>query len=133
MLEFVDERRGIVNIIEYGIHNDVGGLLKHIITPDFSVQRRKPFLRAPNVDIDQFWCTCQEFLASHAGVIMFCTSGYHEHWTIGCRISNKTLTLFDSSGLKRLPRRYCCTSSSTAEARHIIYPTSTYFLWIDDE
>ncbi|MBK7451078.1 MAG: hypothetical protein IPJ47_17410 [Anaerolineales bacterium] len=39
--------------------------------------------------------------------------GYHDHWTVIEKITNRSILLYDSAMIKRLPRSFCTTSDAT--------------------
>jgi hypothetical protein len=58
--------------------------------------------------------------------------GYHDHWTVIERITNRSIFLYDSASIKRLPRSYCTTVYPTWKRKHVLLPAQTYFLSNED-
>ncbi|MBV5331876.1 hypothetical protein JZU69_05865, partial [bacterium] len=54
--------------------------------------------------------------------------GYHEHWTVIDSITNRSIMLYDSAHIKRLPRSACTTVYTTESRMHLLLPAQTYFL-----
>ena len=48
------------------------------------------------------------------------------------RITNRSIFLYDSSLIKRLPRSYCTTVYPTWKRKHVLLPAQTYFLSNED-
>ena len=58
--------------------------------------------------------------------------GYHDHWTVIERMTNRSIFLYDSSLIQRLPRSHCTTVYPTWRRRHVLLPAQTYFLSNED-
>jgi hypothetical protein len=88
-----------------------------------------PWRGVQNPDLTAFWRSIQTFLdGTPARAIILGLQGYHDHWTVIESITNRSIMLYDSALIKRLPR-YRCTTSYTTETRiHLLLPAQTYFL-----
>lgn len=128
ILSFLDNQDILVNTIQNGIFiNYVSAILKNLICVQYPIERKKPFHRSPNTDIDQFWQFSQEFLTQNNGIIMIGMGGVHDHWSLIKAMTPKTAYLHDSSGLIRISKHNCSTHDG-GEKPHTIYPTQAYFL-----
>ena len=88
-----------------------------------------PFRGLPNPDLTTFWKSMQGFLDGTPGrSIVLGLQGYHDHWTVIERITNRSILLYDSSLIKRLPRSSCTTVYATWKRKHLLLPAQTYFL-----
>lgn len=88
-----------------------------------------PWRGVPNPDLTSFWKSMQSFLDGTQGrAIILGLMGYHEHWTVIEKITNRSILLYDSALIKRLPRNYCTTVYATGQRRHVLLPAQTYFL-----
>ena len=88
-----------------------------------------PWRGIPNPDLTSFWNSMQVFLdGTPARSIILGLEGYHDHWTVIERISSRSIHLYDSSQIKRLPRPYCTTVYTTNKRKHLLLPAQTYFL-----
>ena len=54
--------------------------------------------------------------------------GYHDHWTVIESITNRSIKLYDSASIQRLPRSSCTTVYATGKRKHVLLPAQTYFL-----
>jgi hypothetical protein len=82
-----------------------------------------------NPDLDMFWKSMQDFLDGTPGrSIILGIQGYHDHWTVIESISNRSILLYDSARIKRLPRSRCTTVYTTNQRKHLLLPAQTYFL-----
>jgi hypothetical protein len=55
-------------------------------------------------------------------------NGYHDHWTVIESITNRSVQLYDSALIKRLPRSACTTMYQVGKRQHVLLPAQTYFL-----
>jgi hypothetical protein len=71
----------------------------------------------------------QWFLDGTPGrAIVLGLQGYHDHWTVIEKITSRSILLYDSSLIKRLPRDRCTTVYATGQRKHLLLPAQTYFL-----
>ena len=83
----------------------------------------------PNPDLTTFWKSMQYFLDGTPGrAIILGLQGYHDHWTVIESITERSIFLYDSSQIKRLPRARCTTVYATWKRKHLLLPAQTYFL-----
>ncbi|MFM8368922.1 MAG: hypothetical protein ACKOBD_09220 [Chloroflexota bacterium] len=88
-----------------------------------------PWRGVPNPDLTTFWKSMQYFLDGTPGrAIILGIVGYHEHWTVIEKITNRSILLYDSALIKRLPRNFCTTVYATGQRKHVLLPAQTYFL-----
>jgi len=88
-----------------------------------------PWRGVPNPDLTTFWKSMQYFLDGTPGrSIILGIVGYHEHWTVIEKITNRSILLYDSALIKRLPRNFCTTVYATWQRKHVLLPAQTYFL-----
>ena len=83
----------------------------------------------PNPELTDFWRSMQNFLDGTPGrSVILGLEGYHDHWTVIESITNRSIMLYDSAMIKRLPRYRCTTSYATGTRKHLLLPAQTYFL-----
>lgn len=83
----------------------------------------------PNPDLTTFWKSMQAFLDGTPGrSIILGLQGYHDHWTVIEKITSRSILLYDSALIKRLPRSSCTTVYATWQRKHVLLPAQTYFL-----
>ena len=88
-----------------------------------------PWRGVPNPDLTTFWKSMQGFLDGTPGrAIVLGLQGYHDHWTVIERITSRSILLYDSALIKRLPRSHCTTVYAVGKRHHILLPAQTYFL-----
>jgi hypothetical protein len=69
----------------------------------------------------------REFLDGTPGrSIILGLNGFHDHWTVIHSITSKSIFLYDSAEIKRLPRSKCSTAKH--RRKHLLLPAQTYFL-----
>ena len=115
----------------------IGGILHHqmLLILDKVVGKQRisrvqvPWRGVPNPPLTTFWQSMQYFLNGTPGrAIILGLMGYHDHWTVIESITNRSILLYDSSKIKRLPRLSCTTVYATWQRKHILLPAQTYFL-----
>jgi hypothetical protein len=111
--------------------DEIASALKYIICPQYTIKRAKPYHHNPETTLQHFLRHCQGFLEQNKAIILIGIGGYHDHWTLIYRITQTRLLLHDSSQLKYLGKRYCCLPSENIQKTHVLYPTHTYFLWVE--
>jgi hypothetical protein len=88
-----------------------------------------PWRGVPNPPLTTFWQSLQYFLNGTPGrAVILGMEGYHDHWTVIESITSRSIHLYDSSEIKRLPRPYCTTVYTTNKRKHLLLPAQTYFL-----
>ena len=88
-----------------------------------------PWRGVQNPDLTAFWRSMQNFLDGTRGrSIILGLQGYHDHWTVIESITTRSIMLYDSALIKRLPRYRCTTSYATETRKHLLLPAQTYFL-----
>lgn len=116
-------------LIDGIIHTEMLVILRKVIGKKRISNVRIPFRGVPNPDLTTFWKSMQSFLDGTPGrSIILGLQGYHDHWTVIERITNRSILLYDSALIKRLPRSSCTTVYPTWRRKHILLPAQTYFL-----
>ncbi len=88
-----------------------------------------PWRGVPNPELDTFWRSIQSFLDGTPGrAVILGLNGYHDHWTVIETITDKSILLYDSALITRLPRSTCSTFYTNGRRRHLLLPAQTYFL-----
>ncbi|MDP1548047.1 MAG: hypothetical protein Q8L87_18710 [Anaerolineales bacterium] len=88
-----------------------------------------PWRGVANPDLTTFWKSMQYFLDGTPGrSIILGLQGYHDHWTVIEKITNRSILLYDSALIKRLSRAECTTGYATWRRKHLLYPAQTYYL-----
>jgi len=120
--------------------NEMASALKYIVCPKYNIKRAKPYHKNPKTTIEHFLRHCQGFLEQKSeskgehnkkAIILTAIGGRHDHWTLIKQITESRILLYDSSRLTHLSRKYCCLPADENQTTHIIYPTHTYFLWVE--
>lgn len=116
-------------LIDGIIHTEMLVILRKVIGKKRISNVRIPFRGVPNPDLTTFWKSMQSFLDGTPGrSIILGLQGYHDHWTVIEKITNRSILLYDSALIKRLPRSSCTTVYPTWRRKHILLPAQTYFL-----
>jgi hypothetical protein len=91
--------------------------------------REVPWRGIHNPDLTAFWKSMQAFLdGSPRRAIILGLKGYHDHWTVIDKITNRSIKLYDSALINSLPRSSCTTVYATWKRKHLLLPAQTYFL-----
>lgn len=124
-------RRGLLSkfLIDGIIHKEMLVILNKVVGKKRVANVEIPFRGVPNPDLTTFWKSMQAFLDGTPGrSIILGLQGYHDHWTVIEKITNRSILLYDSSLIKRLPRASCTTVYATYQRKHVLLPAQTYYL-----
>lgn len=124
-------RRGLLTkfLISGIIHTEMLVILNKVVGKKRISNVRIPFRGVPNPDLTTFWKSMQHFLDGTPGrAIILGLQGYHDHWTVIEKITSRSILLYDSALIKRLPRSSCTTVYATWKRKHVLLPAQTYFL-----
>jgi hypothetical protein len=127
MVHFLSRRRLLTRILLDGvIHSHMLLILEKVVNgriPKLEI----PWRSQPTPELDAFWESMREFLDGGPGrAIILGLNGYHDHWTVVHSISSKSIFLYDSDEIRRLPRSECTTAKH--RRKHLLLPAQTYFL-----
>jgi len=133
IMAFLDRRVSLVERIGWGATlQDVGGAMRHVVDTRRVIRRCKPFRGRASMGLDDYWDTVRQFVAQGDRAVVTAFGGRIDHWTVIRDATSKRLLLCDSTGMRQVARRYCIMASdSPSLRRYILYPTYTYFLWVD--
>ncbi|MFN8412211.1 MAG: hypothetical protein U0Z26_07475 [Anaerolineales bacterium] len=124
-------RRGLLTKFLIGgiIHTEMLVILNKVVGKKRISNVQIPWRGVPNPDLTTFWNSMQSFLNGTPGrAIILGLQGYHDHWTVIESITSRSIMLYDSALIKRLPRSYCTTVYATWKRKHLLLPAQTYFL-----
>ena len=124
-------RRGLLSKFLIGgiIHTEMLVILKKVVGKKRISNVEIPWRGVQNPDLTTFWKSMQDFLDGTLGrAIILGLQGYHDHWTVIESITNRSILLYDSALIKRLPRSSCTTVYATWKRKHLLLPAQTYFL-----
>ena len=124
-------RRGLLRKLLIGgiIHTEMLMILDKVVGRQRISRVSIPWRGVPNPDLTTFWRSMRAFLNGTPGrAIILGLQGYHDHWTVIESITDRSIFLYDSSLIKRLPRSRCTTVYPTWRRKHLLLPAQTYFL-----
>ena len=124
-------RRGLLTkfLIDGIKHKEMLVILNKVIGKQRISNVSIPWRGIPNPDLTRFWKSMQQFLDGTPGrAIILGLQGYHDHWTVIESITSRSIMLYDSARIKRLPRSSCTTVYATWKRKHLLLPAQTYFL-----
>jgi hypothetical protein len=124
-------RRGLLSKFLIGgiMHKEMLFILKKVAGVKRISSVQVPWRGMQNPDLTTFWKSMQSFLDDTPGrAIILGLKGYHDHWTVIDSITNRSIMLYDSAHIKRLPRSACTTVYTTESRMHLLLPAQTYFL-----
>jgi hypothetical protein len=127
MVHFLSRRRLLTRILLDGvIHSHMLLILEKVVNGRIP-NLETPWLGQPTPELDPFWESMRVFLDGTPGrAIILGLNGYHDHWTVVHSISSKSIFLYDSDQIRRLPRSECTTAKR--RRKHLLLPAQTYFL-----
>jgi hypothetical protein len=134
IIHFLSRKRLLAKLLIGGVlHKQMILILNEIVgerIPNVQI----PWRGVPNPELDVFWKSMQDFLdGTPKRAIILGFQGYHDHWTVIESITDKSILLYDSALIKRLPRSRCTTMYTTNTRKHLLFPAQTYFLSNEDE
>ena len=124
-------RRGLLTKFLIGgiIHTEMLVILNKVVGKKRISNVEIPWRGVQNPDLTKFWKSMQNFLDGTPGrSIILGLKGYHDHWTVIEKITSRSILLYDSALIKRLPRSSCTTVYATYQRKHVLLPAQTYFL-----
>ena len=124
-------RRGLLSKFLIGgiLHPQMLLILDKVVGKQRISSIQVPWRGVPNPPLTTFWQSLQYFLNGTPGrAIILGMEGYHDHWTVIEAITSRSILLYDSAKIKRLPRPYCTTVYTTNKRKHLLLPAQTYFL-----
>lgn len=130
LVYYLSRRRKLAYLLSEGIiHTQMLQILKRMVGKKRISQVCIPWRGLPNPDLTTFWRSMQDFLDGTPGrAIILGLNGFHDHWTVIENITSRSIFLYDSALIKRLPRSTCTTVYPTGKRRHLLLPAQTYFL-----
>ncbi len=130
LIHYLSRRRLLSKLLIGGIiHKQMLLILEKVVGKQRIADVEIPWRGVPNPDLTTFWKSMQMFLDGTPGrAIILGLQGFHDHWTVIEAITNRSILLYDSSKIKRLPRSQCTTVYATGARKHLLLPAQTYFL-----
>jgi hypothetical protein len=126
---FLSRKRLLSKLLIGGvIHRQMLLILEQVVGERIS-NVEIPWRGVPTPDLDTFWKSMQNFLDGTRGrAVILGLNGYHDHWTVIETITDRSILLYDSASIKRLPRSSCTTFYTNGRRKHLLLPAQTYFL-----
>ncbi len=130
LIHFLARRKLLSKLLIGGIiHTEMLLILDKVVGKQRISNVQIPWRGVQNPDLTTFWKSMQNFLDGTPGrAIILGLQGYHDHWTVIENITNRSIILYDSALIKRLPRSSCTTVYATWKRKHLLLPAQTYFL-----
>ncbi|HET7145405.1 MAG TPA: hypothetical protein VFI68_15405 [Anaerolineales bacterium] len=130
LIHFLARRKLLSKLLIGGIiHTEMLLILDKVVGKQRISNVRIPWRGVHNPDLTAFWKSMQRFLNGTSGrAIILGLQGYHDHWTVIESITNRSIKLYDSALIQRLPRSSCTTVYATWKRKHLLLPAQTYFL-----
>lgn len=96
---------------------------------DCKLEKKIAFRNNPD-NLKDFWEKISLHVEKYGkGSVILVLTGRHDHWTCVEEITDKSIKLIDSSGLKRVVRKKCTIGESKGDRIHILVPTQTYLVF----
>lgn len=129
IIHYLSRKRLLPKLLIGGvIHKQMVMIMDEVVGERFG-QKDIPWRGVPKPELDTFWKSMQDFLDGTPGrSIILGLKGFHDHWTVIETITNRSIMLYDSALIKRLPRSTCTTVYATGKRKHLLLPAQTYFL-----
>jgi hypothetical protein len=130
LVHYLARRKLLSKLLIGGIiHTEMLLILEKVVGKQRISNVEIPWRGVQNPDLTTFWRSMQSFLDGTPNrAIILGLQGYHDHWTVIENITNRSILLYDSALIKRLPRASCTTVYTTETRKHLLFPAQTYFL-----
>ena len=130
LVNFLARRKLLSKLLIGGIiHTEMLTILDKVVGKQRIANVYIPWRGVPNPDLTAFWKSIQYFLdGTPKRAVVLGLDGYHDHWTVIEKITSRSIILYDSALIKRLPRSSCTTAYDTWKRKHLLLPAQTYFL-----
>jgi hypothetical protein len=130
LIHFLSRRKLLSKLLIGGIiHTEMLLILDKVVGKQRIANVYIPWRGVPNPDLTTFWKSMQFFLdGTPRRAIILGLKGYHDHWTVIESITNRSIKLYDSALIQRLPRSSCTTVYATWKRKHLLLSAQTYFL-----
>jgi hypothetical protein len=130
LILYLSKRRLLRKFLIGGIiHTQMLAILDKVVGKKRISDVNVPWRGVTNPDLTTFWKSMQDFLDGTPGrAVILGINGYHDHWTVIESITSRSILLYDSALIKRLPRSACTTVYAAGKRQHILLPAQTYFL-----
>ncbi len=129
VIHFLSRKRLLAKLLIGGVIHSQMLLILSDVVGDRIQNTWIPWRGVPNPDLDTFWKSIQTFLDGTPGrAVILGLKGYHDHWTVIETITSKSIFLYDSALITRLPRSSCTTFYTSRRRKHLLLPAQTYFL-----
>jgi len=130
LIHFLARRKLLSKLLIGGIiHTEMLLIVDKVVGKQRISNVQIPWRGVQNPDLTKFWKSMQNFLDGTSGrAIILGLQGYHDHWTVIESITSRSIMLYDSALIKRLPRSSCTTVYATWKRKHLLLPAQTYFL-----
>ncbi len=129
IIHYLSRKRLLADLLIGGvIHKRMLQILDDVVGERIA-NKDIPWRGVPNPDLDTFWKSMQDFLDGTPGrAIILGLQGFHDHWTVIETITVRSIRLYDSALITRLPRSRCTTVYPAGKRIHVLLPAQTYFL-----
>ncbi len=129
IVHYLSRRRLLAKLLIGGVIHRQMLLILNDVVGDRIPNLWIPWRGVPNPELDTFWRSIQTFLDGTPGrAVILGLDGYHDHWTVIDTITDKSIFLYDSALITRLPRSSCSTFYTNGRRKHLLLPAQTYFL-----
>ncbi len=129
IIHYLSRRRLLAKLLIGGVIHRQMLLILNDVVGDRIPNLWIPWRGVPTPELDTFWRSLQSFLDGTPGrAVILGLQGYHDHWTVIETITDKSIILYDSALITRLPRSRCSTSYTNGRRKHQLLPAQTYFL-----
>ncbi len=129
IIHYLSRKRLLAKLLIGGvIHKQMLQILDDVVGERIT-NKDIPWRGVPTPALDTFWKSMRDFLDGTPGrAVILGLNGFHDHWTVIETITDRSILLYDSALIKRLPRSRCTTLIRKGRRKHLLLPAQTYFL-----
>ncbi len=129
IIHYLSRKRLLAKLLIGGvIHKQMLQILDDVVGERIT-NKNIPWRGVPTPVLDTFWKSMRDFLDGTPGrAVILGLNGFHDHWTVIETITDRSILLYDSALINRLPRSRCTTLIPKGRRKHLLLPAQTYFL-----
>jgi len=101
-------------------------------------EKHNKILKCKNIaydakNINGVWAVLSQSIKLNEVAAIVGLNGKHDHWTCVVNVSDATLQLCDSDGLKRIYKKHSTCGETHGSLKHVLSPKEVFVLWAEPQ
>jgi len=127
ILLYLQKRKKLVDVLVGGMYqSEMSEILKNVVKDSF-IEVIQNF-QWSGYDINEFWKYSKKYLENDNSAIVLSIGGRENHYTVVERMTDNTIFLSDSSGIKTIRKNQCEFYGYKGEDKYILHPNGSFFV-----